>query len=180
MSRFEFNITFISIIAGLALARLLTGASRTVGKPIRDIDFAHLTISFSIIVLLLTVWWSMFRWSHHETWSFTDFLVISIYTSMFYVLASILYPVHATDVPRFADIRMRFYSVFIIYMMLEMLHGYVRDGNFSPWWYVPMVAILTVLSGAGMVLRRHGYDVFYGVFSVALNIAWPFLARLKG
>jgi hypothetical protein len=35
-------------------------------------------------------------------------------------------------------------------------------------------------SDAGMVLRRHWFDVFYGVFSVILNTAWPFLARLKG
>ena len=79
MSQFEFIFVLISIIAGLALAQLLSGMTRPPKSSTGRVDSAHVAFSVAITVLLVTVWWSTFRWQSYEAWTVVEFLLLSIY-----------------------------------------------------------------------------------------------------
>jgi hypothetical protein len=136
--------------------------------------------SFSVISLLVTVWWATFRWEHHEPWTFPDFALLCVYMSWFYVMTMILYPANQQSVPRFNQIRTRFYAAFIIYCLLEIPVMIVRDGTLSPWYYLPMMIHLIVLSTLGIVLRRDKFDSVFAGWLCLINIVWPFAARMTG
>ena len=99
MSQFEFIFVLISIIAGLALAQLLSGMTRPPRESTGRIDIAHVAFSAGVTVLLITVWWSTFRWQTYETWTVIEFLLLCFYVSLFYVKAVILSPLRASELP---------------------------------------------------------------------------------
>jgi hypothetical protein len=180
MSRFEFIFVLVSIIAGLALTQLLSGLTRSRRSSNGTIDIAHVAFSLAIIVLLVTVWWATFRWESYKVWTFMEFVLLCGYVSLFYVMAVILYPSQSPEVPEFSKIRMRFYAIFILYCVLEIVVIYIRDGLFSPWYYLPMMIHLILLSSLGMLLRKDRFDQILAVWLCLVNFSWPFFARLTG
>ncbi len=131
-------------------------------------------------MLLITVWWATFRWEDYENWTFIEFSLVCGYISLFYVMAVILYPSQSAVVPHFSDVRMQFYAEFVFYNVLEPAVNYIRDGVFSPWYYLPMMIHLILLSGAGMLLQRNRFDAVFAVWLCLVNFSWPFFARLTG
>lgn len=180
MSQFEFIFVLVSIIVGLALAQLLAGMTRPPRDPNGRIDIAHVAFSAGVTVLLITVWWSMFRWRTYETWTVIEFLLLCFYVSLFYVLAVILSPLRASELPAFEQIRGKFYAVMILYCIVEPVVIYVRDGKLAPWWYVPMMVHFCVLAGLGIYMRSALFDRLYALWFGVVNIAWIFLARFTG
>ena len=180
MSQFEFIFVLISIIAGLALAQLLSGMARPPKNSTGRVDITHVAFSAAILILLITVWWSTFRWQKYETWTVLEFLLLCGYVSLFYVMAVILNPLRTTDLPEFKQIRVKFYSVFVIYFLLEPVVIYTRDGELAPWYYVPMIIFLFLMSSVGIALRKELFDRLYSFILTAINIAWILLARYTG
>ncbi|MEM8984696.1 MAG: hypothetical protein AAGC71_16920 [Pseudomonadota bacterium] len=180
MSQFEFIFVLISIIAGLALAQLLAGMTRPPREPNGRIDIAHVAFSAGVTVLLITVWWSTFRWQSFETWTVIEFLLLCFYVSLFYVKAVILSPLRASKLPAFAKIRGKFFAVMALYCVVEPVVIYVRDGQLAPWYYAPMMIHFFLLAGLGIYLRKAMFDRFYALWFCVVNIAWIFLARFSG
>lgn len=180
MSQFEFIFVLISIIAGLALAQLLSGMTRPPSDSAGRIDIAHVAFSAGITVLLITVWWSTFRWQTYEKWTVVEFLLLCFYVSLFYVTAAILNPLRAAELPAFEQIRRKFYAVIALYCVVEPAVIYVRDGALAPWYYVPMMVHFFVLAGLGIYMRKVMFDRLYALWFCVVNIAWIFLARFTG
>jgi hypothetical protein len=180
MSQFEFIFVLISIIAGLALAQLLSGMTRPPRNSMGRLDIAHVAFSAATTVLLITVWWSTFRWQTYETWTVVEFLMLCFYVSLFYVKAAILSPSRTAELPTFEQIRGKFYAVFALYCVVEPIVICVRDGELAPWYYVPMMVHLFVLAGLGLYLRNAMFDRVFGLWFFFVNIVWIFLARFTG
>ncbi len=180
MSQFEFIFVLISIIAGLALAQLLSGMARPPRDSDGRIDITHVAFSLATLVILITVWWSTFRWQGYEDWTVSEFLLLCGYVSVFYVLAVILNPSRTADLPEFKQIRIKFYAVFAFYCLLEPAVIYIRDGVLAPWYYLPMIIHLFALSGLGIFLRNDRFDRLYSFWLIVVNTVWIFLARFTG
>jgi len=180
LSQFEFIFVLISIIAGLALAQLLSGMTRPPKESTGRIDIAHLAFSAGITVLLITVWWSTFRWQTYETWTVVEFLLLCFYVSLFYVKAVILNPLRAAELPVFERIRVKFYAVIALYCVVEPVVIYVRDGALTPWYYMPMMVNFFVFAGLGIYLRNVMFDRLFALWFCIVNIVWIFLARFTG
>ena len=180
MSQFEFIFVLISIIAGLALAQLLSGMARPPRNAVGQLDITHVAFSTATIVLLVSVWWSTFRWQEYENWTVSEFFLLCGYVSVFYVLAVILSPSRTPDLPEFKQIRVKFFAVFAFYCVLEPIVIFIRDGELAPWYYVPMMVHLFFLSGLGIVLRKDLFDRLYSFWLIVVNFAWIFLARFTG
>ncbi len=99
---------------------------------------------------------------------------------MFYVKAVILSPLRTAELPVFEIIRTKFYSVFAFYCVVEPIVIYMRDGELAPWYYVPMMIHLLVLSFLGIFLRSAMFDRLYSFWFLIVNITWIFLARFTG
>ena len=180
MSQFEFIFVLISIIAGLSLAQLLSGLARPPRNSSGQLDIAHIAFSVAVLVLLISVWWSTFRWESYENWTIAEFFLLCAYVSLFYALATILSPSRTADAPEFRAIRTKFYAVHAFYCALEPLVIYVRDGELSPWYYVPMIIHLFLLSILGIYLRKNRFDQLFSFWLIFINLVWIFLARFTG
>ena len=180
MSQFEFIFVLISIIAGLALAQLLSGMARPPRSEAGRVDVTHVAFSLATIVLLITVWWATFRWQEYEVWTFTEFFLLCGFVSLFYVMAVILNPPRHADLPAFSQVRNKFYGVFAFYCVLEPVVIYIRDGELAPWYYAPMMVHLFALSVLGIYLRSDKFDRGYSIWLVLVNTWWTFVARLTG
>ena len=180
MSQFEFIFVLISIIAGLAVAQLLSGISRPPRNSSGQLDSAHIAFSTAILVLLISVWWSTFRWQNYENWTIAEFFLLCAYVSLFYAMATILSPSRNADSPEFKEIRTKFYAVHAFYCVLEPVVIYVRDGELSPWYYVPMIFHLFLLSILGIFLRMNMFDLLFSFWLIIVNVVWIFLARFTG
>jgi hypothetical protein len=180
LSQFEFIFVLISIIAGLALAQLLSGMTRPPRHSTGRIDITHVAFSAGVTVLLITVWWSTFRWQTYKTWTVVEFLLLCFYVSLFYVKAVILSPLRTAEMPAFEQIRGKFYAVLALYCVVEPIVIQIRDGELAPWFYVPMMVHFFVLAGLGIYLRKEMFDRLYSLWFCFVNTAWIFLARFTG
>jgi uncharacterized membrane protein YtjA (UPF0391 family) len=179
MSRFEFIFVLISIVAGLALTRLLSGLTQSLKRSERGIDIAHVLFSLGIVVLLFSIWWNAFRWEDHDVWTFLEYSLLCVYMSMFYAMAAILHPLNSPVVPRFDEIRTPFYLAFILYQFVELPVVYVRDGIVA-WEYLTMVIHLNVLAGIGIYLRKSKFDQLLAAWLLFNYFAFQFASRLMG
>jgi hypothetical protein len=180
MSRFEFIFVLISIVAGLALTRLLSGLTQSLRKSDRGLDIAHVLFSLAIITLLFGIWWNSFRWEGREVWTYLEYSLLCIYMSMFYATAAILHPVNSPVVPRFSEIRTSFYVVLTLYTLVEMLVVYIRDSYFLTVDYWVLVIHIILLAGIGTFVRSRRFDQLFAAWYLIVNIAWQFFARMLG
>ncbi|TXS95565.1 hypothetical protein FV139_06700 [Parahaliea maris] len=180
MSQFEFIFVLISIIAGLALAQLLSGMTRPPRNSLGRLDLTHVAFSAGTTVLLITIWWSTFRWQTYETWTVVEFLLLCGYVSLFYVKSVILSPLRTEELPAFEQIRGKFYAVLALYCIVEPVVIFLRDGELAPWYYVPMMVHFFVLAGLGIYMGKAIFDRVFSVWFLIVNIAWIFLARFTG
>jgi hypothetical protein len=158
MSRFEFIFVLISIVAGLALTRLLSGLTQSLRRSKREFDIAHILFSLGIIVILFGIWWNSFRWEELKVWTYLEYSLLCVYMSAFYAMAAILHPGNSRVVPRFDEIRTPFYVAFILYLMVEVVVVYVRDGSVETGYFV-VIGPFTALAGIGIFLRKGRSDL---------------------
>ena len=180
MSRFEFIFVLISIVAGLALTRLLSGLTQSLRKSDRELDIAHVLFSLAIITLLFGIWWNSFRWEGREVWTYLEYSLLCIYMSMFYATAAILHPINSPVVPRFNEIRTPFYVVLILYTLVEILVVYIRDNYFLTVDYWVLVIHIILLAGVGIFVRSRRFDQLFAAWYLFVNIAWQTFARMLG
>ncbi len=180
MSRFEFIFVLISIVAGLALTRLLSGLTQSLRPSDRGVDIAHVLFSLAIITLLFSIWWNSFRWEGREVWTYLEYSLLCIYMSMFYATSAILHPRNSPGVPRFDEIRTPFYVVLILYTLVEILVVYIRDNHYLPTDYWVLVIHIIVLAGIGISVRNRRFDQLFAGWFLFVNIAWQTFARMLG
>jgi hypothetical protein len=179
MSQFEYLFVLISIVTGLALTRLLSGVTLAFTRKHRRSEPERLLFSLAIIVVMLAVWWSSFRWADREVWTFFEYTLLCVYISMFYAMAAILHPNNAAEDTRFEDVRTPFYLTFIVYQFVEWLVVYVRDGDVSVS-YLILVLHLNVLAGIGIFLRNQKYDLTLALWLLLTALAWAAFFRMLG
>ena len=179
MSQFEFIFVLVSIVLALALTRLLDGLSHVLQNRLRHqrIDAAHLGFSIAVVILLVIVWWALFRWDNDSAWSYPKYLVIILHMASFYALSTVLYPSRETGVHDFEEVRSSFYIVLPANTLLEILHTYMLGALFTPWYYLPITGLLAVLCFVGLIVQKHRVDLVIGWSVVVVFLAWPFVAR---
>src|SRR5437773_7955592 len=70
MSSFEFIAALMSIIIGLGVTNLLSGAGRAFYRRKENpLDEVHLVLTIATLVLLVLQWWVTFRWNTEVNWT---------------------------------------------------------------------------------------------------------------
>jgi hypothetical protein len=179
MSQFEFIFVLVSIVLALSLTRLLDGLGQVIQNRSKHqgIDTVHLAFSIAVVILLVIVWWALFRWDNDSAWSYPRYLVIVLHMASFYALSIVLYPGREAGVPDFEQIRSSFYVVFAANTLLEILHTFLLGALFTPWYYLVITGCLAVLCIIGLVVQRRRADFLIGWSFVAVFGIWPFVAR---
>jgi hypothetical protein len=131
----------------------------------------HILFSLGIIVILFGIWWKSFRWAELKVWTYPEYSLLCVYMSAFYAMPAILHPGNSRVVPRFDEIRTPFYVDFILYLMVEVVVDYVKDGSVETG-YLVVIGPFTVLAGIGIYLRRIRFDQFLAALDLLISVGW--------
>ena len=107
MDVFEFILIPTSIIIGLGMANMLTGAVRLLHHR-QDIRYSltHAAWTLFVFFMMVVYWWTVvFGWKDWEHWNILLFLFLLIYAITLYLWSAILYP---GDVPEAWDLQQHF------------------------------------------------------------------------
>jgi hypothetical protein len=182
MSSFEFIAALMSIIIGLGVTNLLSGAGRAFYRRKENpLDEVHLVLTIATLVLLVLQWWVTFRWNTEVNWTFDKFLVLIAWTVALYLLTVFLYPPDLSEAEehqgRFERNRAGYYSAFIAMCFLDIAQTAIHGQLFQPVWYVPFVGHYAVLAGVGLVIHRRGYDRFFAWYQLDTLLVWALVVR---
>lgn len=148
MGVFEYIGVLISVIMGLGITHLATGATKLIQHR-DEVRFylPHLLWTVNILVYILLIWWGLFAWSLHDDWYAYEYLFITLYAIVLFFLASMLYP---WDMEKDIDVRKYFFKN----------RFWFFGALFVAWWIdVPETL---VKAGAGLRPMPQGYFGFVG------------------
>ena len=149
MGIFEFVGVLVSVIMGLGITHLSTGATKLIEH--RDevrLYLPHALWTLNTLVFILLIWWGMFSWSGHENWYAYEYLFITLYAIVAFFLASMLYP---WDMAKDINVRRYFYRNRVWFF----------GGLFVAWWIDVTATFLK--AEAGLREIPSGYFGFIGV-----------------
>lgn len=182
MSDFEFLSVLVSIVVGFGLTRLLGGLGRAYhfrGSSKMDVVHAVWTVTTFFVIVLN--WWVFLLWRDIELWSFTLFFPIIVWTTSMYTLALALYPPNTPNDVSYRDLweknRGWYLGTFAFMTAMDLLVTTMRDGAFPDPVYTAYVGHYTVLTAAGIFIKRRGYDLTIAIWVAVTLIAWSFGVR---
>jgi hypothetical protein len=70
-----------------------------------------------------------------------------------------------------------YYSTFIAMCFLDIAQTAIHGDIFHPIWYVPFAGQYALLTGAGLIAHRQGYDRFFAWYQLITLLVWAPLAR---
>ncbi|HWI87007.1 MAG TPA: hypothetical protein VNT42_11890 [Sphingomonas sp.] len=90
---FDYLAVLLSVILGLALTHLLSGASRLIQlRHSVKLYWVQLVWTLNVIIYVLALWWGMFWWKHLTVWTIQEFFFLTGYAIVLFVVASMLFP----------------------------------------------------------------------------------------
>jgi hypothetical protein len=152
MSKFEFIAVLLSIIFGLGLTNLLSGMLQAFLR--RELTDTRVAWSILIGNILLLNWWLFFRWSDHVVWRFHEFLYLTIWATVHYLMAVSLYPLKL--LPGYSEELQRKFVLGSVLVMTAMDIGenYIRDSLFDPWYYLLLMLYISVLTTLPLLISK--------------------------
>lgn len=107
MGVFEYIVVLVSVILGLGVTHLATGATKLIqNRDVVRFYMPHAIWTLNILVYILLIWWAMFWWNGHTDWYAYEYLFIASYAIALFFLAAMLYP---HDMEKNIDIRAYFF-----------------------------------------------------------------------
>jgi hypothetical protein len=90
---FQYLTVLVSIILGLGVTQLLTGAGRLVQARARVRAYAPALVWLALLLLIhVQSWWAMFDMRDHQGWTFPKFLVVLAHPICLYLMTALVLP----------------------------------------------------------------------------------------
>ena len=90
---FDYLAVLISVVLGLAMTHILSGASSAINRRQHvPLDWIQLFWGFNVLAYVLAVWWGMYWWKHLAVWTVQTFAFLTGYAIVVFLMASALFP----------------------------------------------------------------------------------------
>jgi hypothetical protein len=172
---FEFIAAFFSIIFGLALTHILSGAAQLIHK--RRGDFIRLIYAAFLALVIILNWWVAFAWRDHQGWTFDAFLLLILWAISFYAAAIALFPHHEQDDVSNVSASRDFLRVFLAVLMLDRAATAIRTGLFSPWYYLVFVGHYAVLAILALSIKNVAFQRGAALWFLVSVLTWSLVVR---
>jgi hypothetical protein len=182
MNEFEFVAVLISIVIGLGIAHLLSGAAQAIHERKRArLDSVHAVWTVSVFLVMVLNWWVLFTWRTHEVWTFDVFLLLILWAVALYLLVVFLYPpgkdIGETWGGVYESNRRWFLSTYAAMSLLDIAITAVRGDLFDPPAYLPLAGHYFVLTAIGVFVRRRSYHKFLAWYILCSGLLWSLVVR---
>ena len=175
MSKFEFIAVLLSIIFGLGLANILSGMLQAFLR--RELTDTRIAWSIYIGNILLLNWWLLFRWSDHVEWRFHEFLYLTAWATVHYLMAVSLYPSKLlTDYSEELQRKFLLVSVMAMYIF-DVGENYVRGNLLDPWYYLLLMSYLMILTALPLVIPKPWVMRVVGWIMAISLLLWSVVVR---
>lgn len=190
MGVFEYIGVLVSVIMGLGITHLATGATKLIQH--RDqvrFYIPHAIWTVNVLIYILAVWWGMFWWSEHDNWYAYEYLFITLYAIVLFFLAAMLYP---WDMEKNIDVRKYFFrhrrwffGALFVAWCLDIPETVVKsfaDLRPVPQEYILFVGMQLLIATIGLSTKNNiahwllpiiwfGLSVFYITMSIVGQIS---------
>ncbi|KFI28367.1 hypothetical protein CN97_19015 [Haematobacter massiliensis] len=176
----------LSLILGLAITRVLSGLSRHLQDP-RKTERMHGQIVWSLSLLLGAVhfWWWEFALRLIEGWNFGVYLFVLSYASLFFLMATLLYPDHIQDQAErevfFVRRRRAFFGIFALSFVFDLFDTSLKGQDYMAKLgaaYFARLGIGLVIAFISMRTEDSRRLMWLGVVWLIIDIIW--IARHYG
>jgi hypothetical protein len=166
MDSFEYLIALVSVIAGLGIARALSGLARLLDSR-RNISISWIPICWTVNILLWLVafWWFTFLLSSFEEWSVGLHVFVLLYAGTIFFAVALLHPESIGEghdmLGHFLDNRKMFFGTLLIIVLIDIVDTWIKYQIGLPTppliRYLALVLPWIVMSSIAMFVRSKTY-----------------------
>lgn len=131
---------------------------------------------FAILIFVIN-WWVSFSWNLIDQWSFSAFIVLVLYAMSHYGMAVAMYPPTTIEAWTFERRRRYFLAAFILTACFDILSTAVRGALFTPWYYLPFIGHLVLVSGIGMYFDTTKIHRIIAWWLLIVILSWSLIVR---
>ena len=175
MSQFEFIAVFVSIIFGLSLTQVLSGAVHLLQR--RRLERSHFGWTLFVLYVLVINWWTFFPWAKNTSWEFEEFFVVLVWALTHYVMAAALYPTRDLDEYIFSDHRTSILWAFLIAAALDVVQTGARGDLLNPWYYPLFVIYMMTATATGLLTSRDAIHQVIPWVLIGSMVIWSIVVR---
>lgn len=183
MDQFNYLAVLISIILGLGITQLLSGAGRLLQSR-RFMQLYAPTLGWMGVLLVLHVqtWWVMFGLRTLANWTFVAFLLVLLQPTLLYLLASLVLPDVMTEAApelrqHYFEQSRWFFGLAVALLVVSVVRDRVLTGQFPTGLNLAVHGLLLVGWGGAAITRNgffHRCLVVYTALIMATYIAMLF------
>ena len=186
MGVFEYIGVLISVIMGLGITHLATGATKLIQNRDQVKPYLpHALWTINILVFILLIWWGMYWWSSHDNWYAYEYLFITVYSVVLFFLAAMLYP---WDMEKDIDVQAYFFrnrvwffgAMFVAWCIdiPETLIKAAADLRPLPQEYFLFIGLHLGIATAGLVTRSQTIHLLLPICWFALTVYYVLMSTL--
>jgi hypothetical protein len=173
MDPFSYVCVLTSIVAGLAVTRLLGGLGQLLQTRTRTPTYwVHSLWMLNMLLSVIITWWIQYRWRHTEHWTLFLVLWMLVAPITLYLATALLFPNEQEGEP-ILNWRQHYFEhnrLFFLLMALTYaidvvdtsLKGWAHFRSLGPLYLGSMALFFTLCSIAGFTKSKY----FHGVFAV--------------
>jgi hypothetical protein len=148
----------LAIVLGLAITKLLNGIARLIERRNRW-STIHVCWVLWALVSVVTFWWWEFRLSALPSWSFSSYIFVISYCSLYFVLSALIFPEDASMNGGYDEYlierRYWFFGLIAAITLMDLIDTSLKG---TERWealgiaYPIKTAVMLVVAGLGMIL----------------------------
>ena len=182
MDEFEYLAALVSVVAGLSLARALSGVADILdsGQPLIRSDL-QIAWTISVLVWLVGFWWFTFMLSSIANWTVLLLLFVLLYGAVIYLLVALLHPNSKAEsagaANDFVARRKPFFATFIALGLVDIADTlikteiYAMPGPPTRWYWVLMI-IWILFAAYAWVSASQMFHRICAYFWLVLIASW--------
>ena len=182
MDEFEYLAALVSVVAGLSLARALSGVADILdsGQTLIRSDL-QIVWTISVLVWLVGFWWFTFMLSSVDNWTVLLLLFVLLYGAVIYLLVALLYPSSKAEsdgaAVDFIARRKPFFATFITLGLVDIADTlikteiYTMPGPPTRWYWVLMI-IWILFAAYAWASASQMFHRFYAYFWLVFIATW--------
>ena len=181
MDPFSYICVLTSIVAGLAVTRLVSGFGQLLQTRARTPPYwVHALWMVNILLTIIITWWIQYRWRNVPHWTLFLFLWLLVAPLILYLVAALLFPTNQDDVV-VTSWRQHYYAnnekifalfglTFAIDLVDTLLKGVTYFLSLGPLYYGSMLMQIALCAIAATT-KSPRYHAFFAVFYLTYNLA---------
>lgn len=172
MSAYEHVAVFVSIVFGLGLTHLLTGAIQRFYE--KRGEYLQAAYTVNALVVTTIAWWTLFQ-ARDDVWTFDLYFVTVLWALCQFGLCVAIYPPGEAGKQPFEAHRRLVLLLMIVLVLLDVVQT-VMAGALS-WPYALLMGHTIALAIAALLIRNKTFQVIVATYFPAILLLWAFVVR---